>query len=87
MRLDSFSNTSNTEAPRTQTTSMLSSIQNSFNNFKDLTIGVKNSSSEFDWKSNDSFSYSSQPQKFPVELRRVSSFIIRRNDVNWQKIA
>lgn len=77
MRLDSFSNTNNTEA---STTSLLSSIQNSFNNFKDLTIslvnrfvGVKNSSSEFAWKSNDSFSYSSQSQRFPVELRRVSS--------------
>ncbi|QLK88435.1 hypothetical protein E3U36_10990 [Arsenophonus endosymbiont of Aphis craccivora] len=77
MRLDSFSNTNKAEAA---TTSLLSSIQNSFNNFKDLTIslvnsliGVKNSSSEFYWKSNDSFSYSSQPQKFPVELRRVSS--------------
>lgn len=80
MRLDSFSNTNNTEPSWTEATSIISTIQNSFNNFKNILtslannlIGVKNSSSEFDWKSRDAFSYTSQQFDFPVELRKVSS--------------
>ncbi|WP_135677686.1 hypothetical protein [Arsenophonus nasoniae] len=80
MRLDSFSNTNNTEPSWTEATSVISTIQRSFNNFINTVTslvnnftGVKNSSSECDWKSRDAFSYSSQPLKFPVELRKVSS--------------
>ncbi|WGL97092.1 hypothetical protein QE177_07530 [Arsenophonus sp. aPb] len=80
MRLDSFSNTNNTEPSWTETTPIISTIQRSFNNFINTVTslvnnfaGVKNSSSEFEWKSRDAFSYSSQPLKFPVELRKVSS--------------
>lgn len=83
MRLDSFSNTNNTEpswTEATSATSVISTIQRSFNNFINTVTslvnnftGVKNSSSEFEWKSRDAFSYSSQPLKFPVELRKVSS--------------
>lgn len=79
MRLDSFSNTNNTESSWTEKTSIISRVNKSFNNFINIVrslvnnfTGVKNSSSEFECKSYDSSSYSSQPQKFPGELRKVS---------------